>query len=109
MDVVAALAPGQALLAAVGDGGNGAGAAAAALVRSDYVDPAGVERMAAELEAQEKRRRNFSRRRTVKDTGADGGAGLYVDEANRRYNQRISKDLDPYSVEIRKALERGTA
>ncbi len=46
----------------------------------------------------------MSRRRAFREEGID-----YINERNRSYNQRIAKAYDPYTTELRAALERGTA
>jgi pre-mRNA-splicing factor SYF2 len=65
----------------------------------------GVDRLVAELSAQQERRNNFSRRRAVNpDATVD-----YINERNRNFNKKLSRSFDKYTVEIRQNLERGTA
>jgi pre-mRNA-splicing factor SYF2 len=66
----------------------------------------GVERMVAELERTAARRAKFSRRRPVR---AEAGDVDYINEDNRRFNQRVAKAYDPYTADIKDDLERGTA
>eukprot|EP01125_Pyxidicula_operculata_P014856 TRINITY_DN5000_c0_g1_i1.p1 TRINITY_DN5000_c0_g1~~TRINITY_DN5000_c0_g1_i1.p1 ORF type:complete len:226 (+),score=72.30 TRINITY_DN5000_c0_g1_i1:471-1148(+) len=64
-----------------------------------------LKAMVTELSEQEKRREKFSRRRTwVEDADID-----FINESNRKYNQKIKRAFDKYTVEIRENLERGTA
>jgi hypothetical protein len=39
----------------------------------------------------------------------DDGTGDSINEANRRFIARVAKTMDPYTVELRQNLERGTA
>eukprot|EP00755_Sulcionema_specki_P012502 Sspe_Gene.51575::Locus_28627_Transcript_2_6_Confidence_0.375_Length_899::g.51575::m.51575/K12868/SYF2; pre-mRNA-splicing factor SYF2 len=62
-------------------------------------------RLRAELEAQEKRRASFSRRRAHnEDYDID-----YINERNKVFNEKLRRHFDKYTVEIRQNLERGTA
>lgn len=64
-----------------------------------------LDRMTSELDEVAARRAAFSRRRAV----GDDASVPYVNEANRAFNARIAKDFDKYTVEVKQALERGTA
>jgi hypothetical protein len=85
----------------------GVGAAVAALGygRAEAVDPAGLDRMVAELKATDERRLSYSRRRAINEE--DGAS--YINEHNRRYVGKLAKAYDPYSTEAKQNLERGTA
>jgi cyclophilin family peptidyl-prolyl cis-trans isomerase len=93
-DVVASLAPGQALV------GSGA-------VQSDYVDPAGLDRLLGDF-ADRDAARAANARKSRSRRGGDGG-GPFINEGNRGYNQTVSKAFDKFTVEIKQNLERGTA
>jgi hypothetical protein len=103
----ALLAPGMALLpsAAGGGGDASAAAAAAAAVRgaSGFVDPAGVDRMVAELAATDARRATFHRRRRIDE------AAPFVTEQNRAFVAKVNREMGAFAVDAKQALERGTA
>jgi hypothetical protein len=61
--------------------------------------------MVSELDDVAARRAAFSRRRAVHDDSSVPD----VNEGNRVFNARIAKDYDKYTVEVKQALERGTA
>eukprot|EP00470_Lotharella_oceanica_P013945 CAMPEP_0170181056 /NCGR_PEP_ID=MMETSP0040_2-20121228/23832_1 /TAXON_ID=641309 /ORGANISM="Lotharella oceanica, Strain CCMP622" /LENGTH=372 /DNA_ID=CAMNT_0010425933 /DNA_START=209 /DNA_END=1330 /DNA_ORIENTATION=- len=64
-----------------------------------------IDHMVAELEETHKRRSKFSRRRQhYAEQDID-----YINERNRVFNKKIKRAFDPYTVEIRQNLERGTA
>jgi hypothetical protein len=65
---------------------------------------AGLERLTAEMQRDEERRAKFHRRRA----DAGGSAG-FISEDNRRYNAKVDRELGKYTVEVKQALERGTA
>lgn len=69
------------------------------------VSEEGLERMAKELADREQARKKFSRRRAFLE-GADVD---YINEANLKFNKKIKKAFDKYTVEIKQNLERGTA
>lgn len=61
--------------------------------------------MVQELNATQESRYAFSRRRAFdEDKDVD-----YINERNRKFNQKLSRAYDKYTVEIRQNLERGTA
>lgn len=64
-----------------------------------------VDRMVKDLEGQIERRKNSSRRRMYNDNEDID----YINEKNRKLNKKLAKFYDPYTGEIREALERGTA
>uniref|UniRef100_A0A6V3NZQ3 peptidylprolyl isomerase n=1 Tax=Lotharella globosa TaxID=91324 RepID=A0A6V3NZQ3_9EUKA len=64
-----------------------------------------IDHMVAELEETHKRRSKFSRRRQhYAEQDID-----YINDRNRVFNKKIKRAFDPYTVEIRQNLERGTA
>ena len=66
---------------------------------------ANINRMVRELETSQVSRYNFSRRRAFnQDADVD-----YINERNRKFNAKLSRAYDKYTVEIRQNLERGTA
>ncbi|EUB57594.1 Pre-mRNA-splicing factor syf2 [Echinococcus granulosus] len=64
-----------------------------------------VERMAATLKEQEKKKAAYSRRRAF-DPDADID---YINERNKRYNELLDRHYGKYTAEIKQNLERGTA
>eukprot|EP01012_Entosiphon_sulcatum_P007282 TRINITY_DN1365_c0_g1_i1.p1 TRINITY_DN1365_c0_g1~~TRINITY_DN1365_c0_g1_i1.p1 ORF type:complete len:265 (+),score=74.02 TRINITY_DN1365_c0_g1_i1:24-797(+) len=65
----------------------------------------GVQRMVDELNGQQQKRANFHRRRQFwEDKNVD-----YINERNRVFNEKLSRAFDPYTIEIKQNLERGTA
>lgn len=63
------------------------------------------QRMADEVEEQIAKRGQFSRRRMfVEDKDVD-----YVNERNRRFNEKLERNYSKYAAEIKRNLERGTA
>lgn len=64
-----------------------------------------VDRMVKDLEGQIEKRKNSSRRRMYNDNEDID----YINEKNRKLNKKLAKFYDPYTGEIRDALERGTA
>ncbi|CRK87992.1 CLUMA_CG001778, isoform A [Clunio marinus] len=66
---------------------------------------AAVNNMVKDLDQQIEKRKKFSRRRMHNDE-ADID---YINEKNRRLNKKLAMYYDPYTTEIKQALERGTA
>ncbi|KAF9928040.1 hypothetical protein BGZ65_006443 [Modicella reniformis] len=64
-----------------------------------------VDRMAADVAKQIDARTRFSKRRAHKD---DDDVN-YINDANQRFNQKISRFYDKFTKEIRDDFERGTA
>ena len=62
-------------------------------------------RMVKEVNHLVEKRTKYSRRREFYDA-ADV---TYINERNRKYNEKISRFYDDYTIEIRQNLERGTA
>jgi len=63
----------------------------------------GISRMSADLKAREL----VSKRRVRNEH--EGEDVDYIDERNKRFNKKIKRTMDKYTVEIRQNLERGTA
>ena len=64
-----------------------------------------LERMAEEIEGQIAKRGQFSRRRMfVEEKDVD-----YINERNRKFNQKLERNYSKYANEIKQNLERGTA
>lgn len=70
------------------------------------VNPDRVERLVQELEETEERRRKFSKWHKFDEETADIS---FINERNRRFNDKIARSFDEYTQEIRQNLERGTA
>jgi pre-mRNA-splicing factor SYF2 len=69
------------------------------------VPKAALERLGKRIEAREKEKEKFSRRRMHTDAGDVD----YINEDNAKFNKRVKRSFDKYTVEIRQNLERGTA
>lgn len=67
--------------------------------------PEQIQGMVDELEACDKRRQNYSRRRPV----YEGQDITHINERNRVFNKKAARAFDKYTKEIRANLERGTA
>jgi len=64
-----------------------------------------VDGLVKELAQQVSKRNQFSRRRTwYEDRDID-----FINERNRKFNQKVARAFDQYTSEIRENLERGTA
>ena len=75
------------------------------LGKNESIPEENLDRMVRELKDNEDRRGKFSRRRTFyEDKDVD-----YINDRNRKFNEKISKSYDKYTVEIKQNLERGTA
>ena len=68
-------------------------------------NPEKVDKMANEVKKLVEKRKNYSRRREF----FDDADVTYINESNRKLNEKISKYYDEYTTEIRQNLERGTA
>jgi pre-mRNA-splicing factor SYF2 len=66
---------------------------------------AGVDRMVAELAEGQKRKEKFSRRRAFNE---DEDVN-YINERNRIFNKKAMRAYEPYTLEIKQNIERGTA
>jgi len=72
---------------------------------AERVPAANIDHMVGELDATQHRRSQFSRRRAHnEDADVD-----YINERNHHFNKKIARAFDPYTVEIKQNLERGTA
>lgn len=65
-----------------------------------------VERLVGELDNVKKKRKLYSRRRPVHEDAADIA---FINEKNRRFNDKLARTFDDYTAIIRDNLERGTA
>ena len=64
-----------------------------------------IARMADEIEEQIEKRGQFSRRRTfVDEKNID-----YINERNRKFNEKLERNYKRFAQEIKDNLERGTA
>lgn len=69
------------------------------------IPEANVNRMVRELNSSQVSRHNFSRRRAHnEDKDVD-----YINERNKKFNEKLERHYNKYTVEIRQNLERGTA
>ncbi|KAJ9472528.1 Pre-mRNA-splicing factor Syf2 [Diplonema papillatum] len=62
-------------------------------------------RLKAELAVTESRRGQFSRRRAF---NADADVD-YINDRNKKFNEKLKRHFDPFTTEIRQNIERGTA
>ncbi|KAF9437815.1 hypothetical protein BGZ76_010979 [Entomortierella beljakovae] len=76
-----------------------------AFLSDDKPDTLAVDRMAADVTKQIDARTRFSKRRAHRD---DDDVN-YINDANKRFNQKISRFYDKHTKEIRDDFERGTA
>ena len=67
-------------------------------------DEARVHALVTDLNIQEHKRKSYSRRRAFDTDDID-----YINERNRRFNQKIARAFDAYTSDIKDNLERGTA
>ena len=63
-----------------------------------------IGKLVKAIEEQDKKRKEFSRRRAVKDEQV-----TYINERNMRYNKKINRAYDKYTKEVKDNFERGTA
>ena len=85
---------------------DGHGAASSnTLVLGGQPSSAAMDRMVAELDERSRIRSNFSRRREVFEEEHT----THINESNRKFNKKLSRAYDKYTVELRQSLERGTA
>jgi len=64
-----------------------------------------LQNLVDDLQAQEEKRRKFSRRRTF----YDDEDVTYINERNRVYNKKLERAFGQYAADIKLSLERGTA
>ncbi|KAJ8903109.1 hypothetical protein NDN08_006424 [Rhodosorus marinus] len=65
-----------------------------------------VDKMVQELEATTQRREKFSRRRAFLEDEIDVD---FINERNRKFNNKISRAFDKYTADVKQSLERGTS
>ena len=63
-----------------------------------------ISKLVKAVEDQDKKRKEFSRRRAVKDEQV-----TYINERNMRFNKKASRAYDKYTKEVKDNFERGTA
>ena len=66
---------------------------------------AAIDKMAADVEKQILKRSKFSRRRTH----VDDADISYINERNKKFNEKCERFYGQYTEEIKQNLERGTA
>lgn len=72
---------------------------------SHYPTDAALDRLVTDVNAQAKKRDNYHRRRMF-----DPDAPIdYINERNRRYNEKLDRYYGDFTAEVREDLERGTA
>eukprot|EP01107_Rhizomastix_libera_P008068 TRINITY_DN2313_c0_g2_i1.p1 TRINITY_DN2313_c0_g2~~TRINITY_DN2313_c0_g2_i1.p1 ORF type:complete len:253 (+),score=74.24 TRINITY_DN2313_c0_g2_i1:295-1053(+) len=67
-------------------------------------DPEKVDKLVATITKEQKK--PFSRRRPVDEEGKDV---TFINERNRKFNEKINRAYDQYTTEIKQNIERGTA
>jgi len=73
--------------------------------QDDKIPKERINLMTKELNTMIGRRENYSRRRAYnEDEYVD-----FINERNRMFNKKIKRAFDPYTLETRQNLERGTA
>ena len=74
-------------------------------VSGSRVPAENVDRMVAELEAQKKKRAEFSRRRTHREAKDV----THINDRNEHFNKKLDRAYGDHTAEIKANLERGTA
>uniref|UniRef100_A0A0R3RGV2 Pre-mRNA-splicing factor SYF2 n=1 Tax=Elaeophora elaphi TaxID=1147741 RepID=A0A0R3RGV2_9BILA len=70
-----------------------------------YPTDAALNKLAEDIKAQEKKRDQYHRRRMF-----DPDAPIdYINERNRKFNQKLDRFYDKYTEDLKSDLERGTA
>ena len=70
-----------------------------------YPSHSAVQRLVDDVEKQISKRKQFSRRRDFKfDKDID-----YINERNKKFNEKAERFYGKYTAEIKQNLERGTA
>lgn len=73
--------------------------------KEDAAEQEGARRLANEMKRRiEKQAKNKRNRLDFEGTDVS-----YINERNKRFNQKISRNFDEHTAEIRQNLERGTA
>ncbi|KAI6191183.1 Pre-mRNA-splicing factor SYF2 [Aphelenchoides bicaudatus] len=72
---------------------------------SHYPTESAMSKLTGDLQAQEKRRQQFHRRRVF-----DPDAPIdYINEKNRKFNEKLERYYGDYTADLKNDLERGTA
>jgi len=71
----------------------------------DKISKEKIDRMANELEENIEKRRKFSRHRGNQDISDV----THINHRNKHYNKKLARAFDPYTIELKQNLERGTA
>ena len=70
----------------------------------------GAKRLATEMHRRiEKRQKRLAKEQAKDMMQQDSNDVSYINERNRRFNQKINRTYDKQTAEIRQNLERGTA
>jgi pre-mRNA-splicing factor SYF2 len=73
------------------------------VVQEDAQDREGARRLANEL------KRRIEKKAKRKHNEFEATDVSYINKRNKRYNEKISRNYDQHTAEIRRSLERGTA
>ena len=74
-------------------------------INPGQVSTSALDKMAADIERQITKRAKYSRRRTH----VDDADISYINERNKKFNEKCERFYGKYTEEIRGNLERGTA
>ena len=74
-------------------------------LKSTEVPQENIDKMVAELEDRDRKRKAFSRRRKFHDEKDIDS----INDRNEHFNRKIERAFGKYTVEIKNNLERGTA
>jgi len=75
------------------------------IITTGQVSTSALDKMAADIERQISKRSKYSRRRTH----VDDADISYINERNKKFNEKCERFYGQYTEEIRQNLERGTA
>lgn len=75
------------------------------IITTGQVSTSALDKMAADVERQISKRAKFSRRRTY----VDDADISYINERNKKFNEKCERFYGQYTEEIKQNLERGTA
>lgn len=67
--------------------------------------PAQLEALKAKMEAEAKKKDEFSRRRPA----YSGEEDLSINQSNKKFNEKMKKHYDKFTAPVKRSLERGTA
>ena len=73
--------------------------------KEDARERQGARRLANDMKQREEKKEKNKRKRNEFDATDVG----YINERNKRFNEKISRNYDKHTAEIRQNLERGTA